>query len=591
MIPLREYPRPQTTRPEDSWRCLNGTWQYAMEKGGLPQGTEARMPPAQGEIVVPYSPESELSGVERQLQPDEVLWYERSLDEADIPSLPANGRLLLHFGAVDQSCRVYLNGQLAGSHEGGYFAFTLDITALMQPRDNRLTVAVTDPSNTGYRAWGKQSLKPGGIWYRATSGIWQTVWLEAVPQTYIQNIRITPDCDGSRVQLQVQCSGEAPLSGVVSAPAQAGQTTGGVQMAVFLEESPGVLTASLPDLRAWSPEDPYLYTFTLRCRQDEVQGYFGMRSFGLCKDAGGIPRLSLNGKPYVPVGVLDQGYWQQGMYTPLSDQAMVDDITQMQALGFNIMRKHIKIEPMRWYYHCDRLGMLVWQDMVSGGGPYKPALIQVLPVLGVQVSDRNAKAFGRGSVASRAAYQEELEATIAQLYSVPSLALWVPFNEGWGQFDAAEAARRTRVLDPTRPLDHASGWHDQQAGDLKSRHIYFSKCRIRPDRHGRPAALTEYGGYSYPVPGHTYSQKAFGYKRYKDLRTYQQAVLGLMDGLLKDGRNIAAFVYTQLSDVEEETNGLVTFDRQVSKWPPGSQAAEQLRQRNLALRRLAEDTP
>lgn len=591
MIPLCEYPRPQMRRSADSWRCLNGPWRYAIEKGDLPQGEDVQMPSTQGSIVVPYAPESELSGVMRQLQPNEVLWYERSLEKGDIPPLPEGGRLLLHFGAVDQSCRVYVNGRLAGSHEGGYHAFALDITALMQPRDNRLLVAVTDPSNMGYRAWGKQSLKPGGIWYHATSGIWQTVWLEAVPEHSIQSIHITPDYAGARVYLRVQCSGQGALSGVVYAPSDAGQVTGGVQTAVFLEESAGLLTAELPGFRAWSPEDPYLYTFTVRYGQDEVQGYFGMRSFGLCTDAAGVPRLSLNGKPYVPVGVLDQGYWQQGMYTAPSDQALADDILQMKALGFNMLRKHIKIEPMRWYSHCDRLGMLVWQDMVSGGGPYKPIVIQVLPVLGVQISDRNTKAFGRAEASSREAYMQELQATIDQLYSVPSLALWVPFNEGWGQFDAAGVARKTRALDPTRPLDHASGWHDQRAGDLKSRHIYFSRCRIRPDRNGRPAALTEYGGYSYPVPGHTYSQRAFGYRRFKDLHSYQQAVLELMDSLLQDGRNIAAFVYTQLSDVEEETNGLLTFDRQVSKWPLGSEAAQQLRRRNLALRLLAEENP
>ena len=537
--------------------------------------------------MVPFSPECELSGVKRQLQPSEVLWYERTLKAEDIPAILPGGHLLLHFGAVDQSCQVYINGRLAGSHDGGYWAFVLDITMLLQPGLNRISVAVTDPSNTGFRAWGKQTLRPGGIWYRATSGIWQTVWLEAVPADYIQNVRITPDYEKACVRIQVLRTGDSPLSGVIYAPEEAGQTDGGVQQAVFLQETQDTLVAWLPEFRAWSPEDPYLYTFILRSGQDEVRGYFGMRCYGLCRDGAGIPRLSVNGQPYIPVGVLDQGYWQDGLYTAPTDQEMMDDIQQMKALGFNMLRKHIKLEPMRWYYHCDRLGMLVWQDMVSGGGPYKQGVIQVLPVLGVQISDRNRQRFGRDEEASRVAYQQELEATIAQLYSVPSLALWVPFNEGWGQFDAARIAGVTRALDPSRPLDHASGWHDQHAGDLKSRHIYFSRCVIRPDKHSRPVALTEYGGYSYPVPGHTYSQKAFGYKRYHTLYSYQEAVLNLMNGLLKDGRNIAAFVYTQLSDVEEETNGLLTFDRKVSKWPQGSESAERLKACNLALRRLA----
>lgn len=586
MIPLNEYPRPQLFRAKNSWLCLNGLWDYAILKGGLPAGNDFHPPAYQGQILVPYAPETALSGVKRQVLPDEVLWYRRQVPARDLPPVTPGGRLLLHFGAVDQCCRVFINGRFAQENEGGYFPFTIDISPFLSGDSLDICLAVTDPSDTGFRAWGKQRLRPGGIWYQATSGIWQTVWLEVVPENYVADVLITPDFENGRIVLTPKIVGHGSLSGAVYAPDKAGQTEGGAFLTPLSPRGDGTLEASLPSPRPWSPEDPYLYTYAITFGEDEVKGYFAMRSFGMTKDQAGVPRLALNGKPYIHLGVLDQGYWPGGAYTPGSDADYVQDILAMKSLGFNMLRKHIKIEPLRWYYHCDRLGMLVWQDFVSGGGPYPKRYIQVLPVAGIMVKDKNPARLGRGSEASRASYLEEWERTLVHLRNVPSIALWVPFNEGWGQFDAKNIALRTKALDPTRPVDHASGWHDQGAGDLKSRHIYFSACRIRPDKLGRAAALTEYGGYSYAVPGHNPGGKPFGYKRFDTLEAYQDAVLRLQRKLLKDGRNIAAFVYTQLSDVEQEVNGLLTQDRSVSKWPPNSPAAKSLYEINMKLRQV-----
>lgn len=595
--PLSEHPRPQLTRVDNLWQCLNGIWKYAIVKGTLPDVTHLKdvaLPAWDGDILVPFSPETLLSGVKRTLTPLDVLWYERTFSADHLWPL-FGGRILLHFGAVDQVCKVFINDRLAGENEGGYWSFTLDITEFIVPGDNKLTIAVSDPSETGDRAYGKQTTKRGKIWYSSTSGIWQTVWLEGVPERYIEEIKITPHMESETVRLDLKIhGGAAGLSGYgkitycpegIEADARAMVLDAGTITTVEANGDVLTLRGELDLLVPWSPEHPALYEYQLSVADDEIKGYFAMRSFGIGKNENNHPCLLLNGEPYNQVGVLDQGYWSDGYYTPPTDQAMVDDISAMKALGFNMLRKHIKIEPMRWYYHADRLGMLVWQDMVNGGGPYRFSVIGLLPFIGIKLNDTKRYArFGRKSVESRRLFESELVRTIEQLYSVPSICLWVPFNEGWGQFDAARIYTWIKSMDPTRPVDHASGWHDQGAGDLKSRHIYFRKIRLKEDKYDRPLALSEFGGYSYAVPGHTSSDTTYGYKPFKTIEAYQEGVIALFSHLVTEQKRLAASVYTQLSDVEDETNGLLTFDRKVSKWPLDREATERLRALILALR-------
>ena len=548
--PLNEYPRPQMRR--DDWLCLNGIWQYAIRGSGEPE-------PAvyDGDIVVPFSPESLLSGVNRQLKPGETLWYKRTVWFEK----PEGKRLLLHFGAVDQRCTVYCNGRKAGSHSGGYWPFGFDLTELTREGDNTLVLAVTDDSDLGSEAYGKQKLERGGIWYTAQSGVWQTVWAEYVPRQYITDIRITPDCRNAEAEFCVEF---ADGNNIPEYRVQVFEDRQLVSEGVFLET-----TARLPvrDFRYWSPDDPFLYKVKITAGEDTVKSYFGMREFDAVRDDSGRLRFTLNGKPLYQTGLLDQGYWSDGLYTAPSDEAMVWEISELKKLGFNMLRKHIKIEPLRWYYHCDRLGMLVWQDFVSGGGPYKPLVTQVLPFLNIGLNDKRLRLFGRRCKEGRAAFLRDMARTIKLLQNVVSIAVWVPFNEGWGQFDALRISRTLKNMDPSRLVDHASGWHDQGGGDFKSRHIYYKKHRMRPDKYGRVQALTEFGGYSCPAVGHMASDVLFGYRMYEgeDELTAAYEQLFTHEVLPPAREGLAASVYTQVSDVEDEINGLFTYDRAAMK--------------------------
>ena len=557
-IPFPEHPRPQLRRAD--FTILNGRWEYAFTAAG-------EEPAAWKEsILVPFSPESELSGVGRQLQPDESLWYRRDLQAAAV----AGHRTLLHFGAVDQSCRVLLDGTEVAAHVGGYLPFTVDITeAIGSGREHELVVEVRDLSDTSHHSVGKQRLERGGIWYTAQSGIWQTVWLEVVPDEHISSVTLrSPDArtgeETATIELTVECSTRQARPVVVT-------VRDGEEVVAGVDGRSGdVLRLRITHPRLWTPDDPHLYDIEVVLGGDRVHSYAGVRSVDVAPDASGVPRLRLNGEPYPHIGVLDQGYWEGGLYTPPDDAAMIADIMAMKDLGFTMIRKHIKIEPLRWYHHCDRLGMLVWQDAVNGGERYRPATI-TLPVISphIRISDRRHRAFGRADASGRAQFLRELDGMIDLLRSTPSVVVWVPFNEGWGQFDAAQVAERVRRRDPDRIIDHASGWHDQGAGDLRSLHVYFQP--IRParwwGRDGRALVVSEFGGYSLRLPGHRYPEAEFGYRRLRSrdelTRAYER--LHRREVLPAIARGLSATVYTQLADVEDESNGLLTADRTALK--------------------------
>ncbi len=538
---LPEYPRPQMRR--DSYYNLNGEWDYAITAAGEKQPEKW-----DGKILVPFSPECELSGIGRILKSDEYLWYRRTWECPE-----HTGRVLLHFGAVDQSCTVYINGLRAFRHNGGYLPFEFDATGFLRKGVNELSVSVRDLSDTAHEARGKQKTERGGIWYTPQSGIWQTVWAECVPVDCVKKLKITPNFDGAYVEISAETVG------------------GNTAFAVFGgERYPLPAKIPVPNFEAWSPENPKLYDFSVVYGEDRVESYFAMRKFSVEKDDKGVKRLFLNGKPYFHNGLLDQGYWSDGMYTAPSDEAMIFDIQTAKDMGFNMLRKHIKVEPLRWYYHCDRLGMLVWQDMINGGGEYNPVIISAPLVTGVHLSDRNYKLFARDDMEGRARYEAELNEMIETLYNCPCIAMWVPFNEGWGQFDAARIAAKVMSMDPTRTVDHASGWHDQKIGDTKSQHVYFKKYVFKPDKLGRAVLLSEFGGYNLRCEGHCFNAKDFGYKRLKSTNELQKSLEKLYGGEIRPAyeQGLAAAVYTQLSDVEDEVNGLLTYDRKVVKLNP-----------------------
>ncbi|MBR2375653.1 MAG: glycoside hydrolase family 2, partial [Clostridia bacterium] len=482
-IPHAEHPTPQRMRK--AWRCLNGTW--ALRKYAA-DGTENFT----GNILVPFSPETLLSGLKDgfSLGKGERLEYERTFT---LTEEEAKKRVVLHFGAVDSECEVFVNGQKVGGHRGGFTAFSMELNGQIAAGENTLVVSVTDEATRNGGTRGKQSDRAGGIWYTPQSGIWQTVWLEFKPERSIENLRITPYVPEKKLVLEFACQDS-------------------VEIVVF-DQGKEILRGKgrgrvefVYDFELWSPENPKLYDLLLVSDGgDELYSYFGFRSFGLVTDKTGKQRLALNGKPYFYNGVLDQGYWSDGLLTYPSDQAAFDELKMLKDMGFNTVRKHIKVEPMRWYYHCDRLGLVVWQDFVNGGGEYKFTHVALLPFLGFHHKDDDYRYFAREDERAKQEFRDMAAEIVTALYNCVSVGVYVPFNEGWGQFDSGEMTRWLEEIDPTRIVDSVSGWHDQGEAEtrLKSLHTYYTPLRVPKD--SRAVVLSEFGGYAMKLDGHVFN--------------------------------------------------------------------------------------
>lgn len=582
---LEEYPRPLLMR--EDYQILNGWWDYAFTIDyKQPQQYEGR-------ILVPFSPETALSGVGRQLKPDEYLWYRRNFDLPGWDREKGQNRILLHFGAVDQSCEVRINGHKVKRHTGGYLPFEVDISRYAQESANELIVAVKDLSDTSYHSKGKQKLNAGGMFYTAQSGIWQTVWLEKVPETYIKEIKTVPDIEKKIIRIKVSSSYSTDKKNVdklsrnlpieikirkpglypdpVVKPSQI--STEDMLETAVQAVSDKWIEIPIETISLWNCETPYLYYFEVKLGDDRAISYFAMRKFSLeTKVHEEFPRICLNGEVQFQNGVLDQGYWPESLYTPPSDAAMIFDIQEMKKTGFNMVRKHLKIEPQRWYYHCDRLGIVVWQDMVNGGSYYKHWFVTydatLLSWLRIPMRDVYPRLLSREAKAGRLEFIREMKETIRLLGNHPSIAAWVIFNEGWGQFQTEDMTRIVRRLDPNRLIDQASGWFDQGGGDFSSLHNYFFKLFIRPERE-RASVLSEFGGYSYREPGHCAKEKLYGYGICKNKKDLEKRFLERWSGvrnLIPQG--LSASIYTQWTDVEEEVNGVFTYDREVRKIEP-----------------------
>lgn len=543
--PLPEYPRPQMKREE--WKNLNGLWKYSV----VPVLTN-RPQQWDGDILVPMAIESALSGVKQRVGPDSTLWYRKTFT---VPEKWKGQRLLLHFGAVDWKTKVWVNGKPVGQHQGGYTPFSFDITdAVNKGEEQEVTVSVWDPTDDGFQPRGKQVRNPRGIWYTPTTGIWQTVWIEPVPEVAINNLQMEPNIDQNHLQLSVNSDGAGSDYTVRAIALDGQQKVGEVEGQVGED-----LQLPIDDPKLWSPKNPFLYDLKVTLHKDgkkvdEVDSYFGMREIRLGEGEDGFVRLFLNDKPLFHYGLLDQGFWPDGIYTAPTDEALKYDIEVTKQLGFNMIRKHVKVEPQRWYYWADKLGVLVWQDMPNGD----------------RHIGRNDKDINR--VAQSAMdYKQELKEMIDDFYNHPSIVTWVPFNEGWGQFNTKQIAQMVEEVDSTRLVDIPSGWADRGAGDMHDIHSYPGPDMPEPE-DDRAAILGEFGGEALVVEDHLWIQDFSKAPRHYETSQSKQELLNTYEELLTElmklkEKGLAGAVYTQTTDVESEVNGIMTYDREVIKFP------------------------
>lgn len=530
-MPWNEYPRPQMKR--GSFLCLNGHWDFAISESENCRDFSEK-------ILVPFPVESLLSGIERD-GVGKYLHYRRYIK---LPDDFRGGRIILHFGAVDTICDVYVNGNRVAHNEGGYLPFSADITDFISDEVNELYVRVRDDLSVLY-PYGKQTKKRGGMWYTPVSGVWQTVWAECVPSEYIEKIKITPTQNSVTIKV-VGGSGSKKIT---------------LDDGKSYEFDSDEITITPDTIKLWSPEEPNLYYFTLECGEDKIQSYFALREIGI-EQVNGIPRITLNGKPFLFNGLLDQGYFPDGIFLPATSKGYEDDIRLAKELGFNMLRKHIKIEPEIFYYLCDKMGMVVFQDMVNNSG-YSFLLDTALPTIGFKRLNFD---YRHANKKSRAIFEEHMYGTMEHLYNIPSVLYYTVFNEGWGQFLADKMYKKAKNFDPTRIIDATSGWFFGKKSDVDSRHVYFKPVKIGKT-NGRPIVISEFGGYSHRVTGHLFGEDNYGYSIFEKREDFESAFHTLYRDEIKPliSEGICALVYTQISDVEDETNGLITYDRRALK--------------------------
>ncbi len=560
-LPLPEHPRPQMVRSE--WKNLNGVWSFCIT------GKDSEIPEVfDREILVPFALETELSGANSTLSPDERLWYRRAFS---IPENWYDKRIILHFEAVDWQCICFVNGQRIGEHCGGYVPFSFDLTNAITEGENEIILSVWDPTDSHWQQAGKQALAPKGIYYTATSGIWQTVWLEPTTMdNHIADLRLTPGQGLESIEIVVKSRIAGRFSAIVF------ENEREICRADGRTDKP--LVVPIPRPRLWSPDDPFLYEVAIQLTKedhvvDSVKSYFGLRSIKTAESASGHRRIFLNGAPLFLHGPLDQGYWPESGMTAPCEEAVLFDLQKMKEMGFNMVRKHVKVECRRWYYHADRLGLVVIQDMVNSSTSLTGDLASTFVIAfdRQRKRDNNAGSYrkaGRETSESRLDFEHELIDVMDHLHNSPALLIWVPFNEAWGQFDSERITGMMRQHDPTRLIDHASGWFDQGCGDFRSRHRYVLKLKKPPSSDKRVYFVSEYGGYSFRLNGHIWDpDRDFKYKIFKERSALEQAYRSLMRKqiipLIRKG--LGAAVYTQLADVEIECNGLFTFDRKILK--------------------------